>query len=128
MYMSINIYLHYMDIREPISIKVKYTDSNGQIVERNFRSLYKASKTLEISTPTLKELYYGGHPKLKENVPKDITVTRIDTLPKPPKKHVDMDTKWHCDICHKDIKMSSKYVHVTTMSHKRNEANKKNTQ
>jgi hypothetical protein len=120
------------DAHQPISIKVTYTDSDNQTVEQSFRSLYKASKQLSISIPTLKELYLGGNPKLHDNVPKNITVVRIDTLPKPPPKpktkqtqkptKTDPDIKWRCEICNKEIKLKSKYEHVTTMGHLKKKA------
>lgn len=115
-------------LHQPISIRVTYTDSNNQLIEQSFRSLYKASKQLLIPIQTLKELYLGGTPKLRENVPKDIKVIRIDTLPKPPPKvqqpQTSTDAKWCCDICNKEIKAKSKYEHVLSMSHKKKELNK----
>lgn len=101
-----------MSNHTPIPIKVSYTDMDGQLVEKEFGSLYKASKFFSVSIPILKELSYGGKPKLHENVPPDLKVERIPIKPKTPDGEI-----WHCDICNKDIKSKSKYAHVTTINH-----------
>jgi hypothetical protein len=108
-----------MASHDPISIKVTYTNAQGELVETEFRSLYKASKILHISTPALKELSLGGTAKLKPEAPQDIKVSRIPTLPKPPKKPTDSNEIYHCDLCNKDMKLKSKYEHVSTMGHKK---------
>lgn len=108
-----------MSNHDPISIKVTYTNPNGEQVETSFRSLYKASKILNISIPALKELSLGGTPKLKPEAPQDIKVARITTIPKPPKKPQDPNDIYHCDICNKDMKAKSKYEHAMTIGHKK---------
>lgn len=108
---------------EPIPIKVMYTDTDGKYVETTFSSLYKASKSLSINIPTLKELYHGEHPKLRDGVPKDIIVVRLDAIPKEHNNWLkkEPNDKWHCQICDKDIKYKSKYEHVLSTTHKKRE-------
>ena len=101
-----------MSNHTPIPIKVTYTNTEGQSVEKTFNSLYKASKCFSISIPILKELSYGGKPKLHENIPQDLKVERIPVQPKTPIGEI-----WHCDICNKDIKAKSRYAHITTIGH-----------
>ena len=112
-----------MNRRDPISIKVTYTDNNAILVEKEFRSLTQASKFLTITPQTLKELSLGGKPKLHENVPKDLKVERTDNLEKIPEEFRSQknltDSKWHCDICNKDMKYKSKYAHMITLGHKK---------
>ena len=113
-----------MSRRNPISIHATYTDSNGQLVEKQFRSLSQASNFFSITPQMLKELSLGGTPQLHDDVPKDLKVERIDTLPKLAKEiepvENNTESKWHCEICNKDIKSKSKYAHVMTLSHKKN--------
>lgn len=101
-----------MSTHTPIPIKVSYTNTDGQLTEKTFNSLCKASKFLSISIPILKELSYGGKPKLHENVPQDLKVERIPTQPKIPVGEI-----WHCDVCNKDIKSKSRYAHFVTIGH-----------
>ena len=113
-----------MTHREPISIKTTYTDSEGNTVEKTFRSLYAASKFFSISSQALKELSLGGNPKLRPETPKNLKVERIPTLPKTktfPEGSSIVVGKWHCQICDKYIKPKSKYEHVVTMGHKKNQ-------
>src|SRR5437868_3009663 len=104
--------------REPISIKATYTDNNNQLVEKQFRSISQAANFFTITYQSLKELSLGGAPLLHENVPKDLKISRIETLPKQPNiknsQKIQLDAKWHCDLCNKDIKEKSKYAHVMT--------------
>ncbi len=114
-----------MSYHSPISIKTTYTNTSSELVEKEFRSLCQASKFFSISPQTLKELYLGGTPKLPENVPKDIKVTRnttttTTTTTTKPQTKILPDEKWHCDICNKDMKNKSKYVHMATIGHKKN--------
>jgi hypothetical protein len=112
-----------MNINSPISIKVSYIDKTGNPVETQFRSLHKASKVLGINIPTLKELSYGGSPRLKAEYPKDLKVVRIPTLPKPvpkskqPKSQQQETIKYYCEICDKYLKPKSKYEHVVSKTH-----------
>ena len=70
-----------MSRRNPISIHAIYTDTTGQLVEKQFRSLSQASNFFSITPQTLKELSLGGTPQLHDNVPKNLKVERINTLP-----------------------------------------------
>ena len=112
-----------MSYHEPISIQTTYTDTDGHPIEKQFRSLNQASKFFSLSIQLLKELSMGLTPKLPENIPYDLKVARIPTLPKTPKiekpKIVSKDDKWHCDMCNIDIKLKSKYAHVSTKGHKK---------
>ena len=105
-----------MSYREPISIQTTYTNADGVLVEKQFRSLNQASKFFSITIQSLKELSMGMTPKLHEKTPQDLKVIRVPISPKltndKPK-----DGNWHCDICNKDIKSKSRYAHVTTNGH-----------
>lgn len=108
---------------QAIPIKVSYTNTAGELVETTFNSLYKASKTLTISVSALKELSLGGTPHLKPNVPQDIKVSRIQTTPKPHSEPKDPNGTWFCDLCRKNMKFKSKYEHVQTIGHLKNNKN-----
>lgn len=111
--------MNVINSRNPISIRVTYTDNNGITVETSFRSLHKASKALSVSIPALKELYHGEIPHLHDDAPKDLKVYRIPTIPKPPPKTIN--GKYYCEACDKSISPKSKYEHVTTKSHLKNQ-------
>ena len=100
--------------REPIPIKVTYTDKEGNLIENSFKSLYQASKTLSISIPTLKELYFGGKPRLSNDTPKDIKVVRINVEKKTEKSN---NGKYYCSVCDKQILYRSKYAHFSAKNH-----------
>jgi hypothetical protein len=102
---------------QAIPLKVSYTDTNGELVETTFSSLYKASKILNISVPALKELSLGGTPQLKPTIPRDIKVSRVPTKPKPPPEPKDPSGMWYCDLCKKSMKFKSKYEHIQTIGH-----------
>ena len=100
--------------REPISLKVTYTNDNGEVVETIYHSLHEASKALSIHIPALRGLSIGKTPKLPENAPKNLKVTQILTQPKP---NNIINGKYYCAICDKYIQPKSKYDHITTKSH-----------
>jgi hypothetical protein len=123
-----------MSSHDPISIQIHYTTKNHETVEKPFRSLSQASKFItnnivgspKLSIQTLKELSLGLTPKLPENVPSDLTVVRIPTMPRIPKipapktqpaPNIHKDEMWHCDSCNREIKFNSKYSHLKTKSH-----------
>ena len=102
--------------REPISLKVTYTDTDGVPVEKLYRSLHKASTDLSLSIASLKELSRGGTPKLPPDTPQNLKVCQIPTLPKPEETNI-INGKYYCDICDKYIQPRSKYDHINTKSH-----------
>ena len=111
-----------MNQRQPISIKATYTDKEGKTVEKIFPSLYSASKFFQISALQLKELSFGGNPKLHAEAPQDLKVERLPTTPKPSilsQGCSSIPGKWHCPICDKYIQPKSKYEHVYSITHKK---------
>ncbi len=107
-----------MDRRDPISLEATYTDSDGNTIVKQFRSLNQAGKFFSLNLQTLKELSLGGTPKLHDKVPHDLVIIRIPLLPKPEKVIIDSkDAVWHCDLCNRDIKPKSKYSHVVSKGH-----------
>jgi hypothetical protein len=115
--------------RDPISVKVTYTDINELPVEESFRSLHKASEALSINIGILKGLLRGKTTRSSKSVPKNLTVVQIPTLPKAPKppksskpqKSPKISEKYYCVVCDKYIQPRSKYDHVKTKSHLKNE-------
>ena len=116
-----------MSTRDPIGIKATYTDQDGLPFEIQFNSISQASKHFRITPQSIKELSLGGTPKLPENIPKDLKMTRFKIPPKFSKTGDHTDT-WHCDVCNKDIKDKSKYAHIGTISHLQKQSNIKATQ
>lgn len=120
-----------MSYHEPISIQATFTDTNGDSIEKQFRSLNQAAKFFKLSVQTMKDLSLGVPPKTHQPMPKDLKVIQIPLLPKPPKvpkqpkqpkskpkpKPIIKNEPWHCDICNRTIKSKSKYAHVMTASH-----------
>lgn len=113
-----------MSYHEPISIQATFTNTNGESVEKQFRSLNQAAKFFTLSVQTLKELSLGMTPKTHQPMPKDLKVTQIPTLPKSSKvpglttsKQTIIEGLWHCDICDRSIKSKSKYAHIMTAGH-----------
>jgi hypothetical protein len=102
--------------RDPIGIRATYTDQEGKLVEIQFNSLSQASKYFHITPQSIKELSLGGTPSLPETLSKDLKITRFKIPPKFPKTN-NCTGKWHCDICDKDIKSTSKYAHIATVGH-----------
>ena len=107
-----------MNYRQPISLQATYTDENGLVVTKQFRSLNQAGRFFTLNVQALKELSLGGTPKLHDKVPSDLKLIRIETLPKPSKEPTssksNANEKYHCDLCNKDMKPTSKYSHQPT--------------
>ena len=111
-----------MSYHEPISVKTTHTDQNGQVIEKQFRSINQAGKFFSLNTKTLKELCLGRSPKFRKELPPNFTIEQIATLPKLIKvkiKHPLKDEKWHCDLCQVDLKPNSKYAHLLTEKHQK---------
>jgi len=104
-----------------IGVKVK-TSVNGQETVTEYKSLYSCAKFYGLCVPTLRQIIasdpFKKKSKWRGTLPDDVTFE----LYIPEKSKKDKTKKligdWHCDVCNKDMKSTSKSLHLMSVKHK----------